>query len=157
MTAIRAREEFIPSLEDSQLAQGALDQWSSLLEKGAPKSVELELQLAEKLKSIPVKVPAGILELILELLMQTASGNTVTIIPSTKEFTTQEAADFLNVSRPYVIKLLDNGAIPFHRIGAHRRIKATDLLSYKQSFDADSKAAFEELAKISQDLKLGYE
>ncbi len=159
MGYIQTREEYDPTPEDRLLAQGAWESLSKLIGQ-APlthEPLELDFRLAEIAKARTVKIPAGILELILTLLDQAARGNSVTIIPATKEFTTQEAADFLNVSRPYVIKLLEQGVIPFHKIGAHRRINAHDLMMYKQNSDDERKKAFGELAKLSQDMKLGYE
>ncbi len=77
-------------------------------------------------------VPHGVLELIFLVLNEAARGNSVTLIPSHKDLTTQEAADLLNVSRPFVVKLLDQGKIRFHKIGSHRRIRFSDLMAYKR-------------------------
>ncbi len=85
-----------------------------------------------------------------------AQGNAVTIIPTHAELTTQEAADFLNVSRPYLVKLLDKRKVPFHKVGTHRRIKFADLVAYKKIFESERDSILEELAEQSQGLKLGY-
>ncbi len=147
-------QDFIPSKEESMLASKALTSLSKLIEgrRVAPKVVPLAS--LSKLKEIGM--PIGVFELILELLNQVAQGRSVTIIPSNKEFTTQEAADLLNVSRPFVIKLLEEGKIPFHKVGAHRRIKAQDLMTYRRKSEEESTEAFQELAEISQKLGLGY-
>jgi len=94
--------------------------------------------------------------LIAHLLTEMAQGNAVTLIPVHAELTTQEAADFLNVSRPYLIRLLEEGKMQFRMVGTHRRVKFSDLTAYKKDFEAAQKAAFEELAAQSQEMKLGY-
>lgn len=101
-----------------------------------------------------IVLPAGALKLFISLLAEAARGNSVTLIPSHKELTTQEAADFLSVSRPFVVKLLENGEMPFHRRGKHRRIKMSDLMAYKRRSDVNQEKAFQELSDLSQQLGL---
>lgn len=144
-------QDFIPSKEDALLAGKALESLSKLME-----GQRRIIPLASLSKFKELGVPIGIFELILELLNQAAQGHSVTIIPSNKEFTTQEAADLLNVSRPFVIKLLEEGKIPFHKVGAHRRIKAQDLMTHRRASEEESLKAFQELAKLSQKMGLGY-
>ena len=84
-----------------------------------------------------IEVPISALRLLVEILGQMAQGNGVTLMPVHALLTTQEAADFLNVSRPHVVKLVDTEQLPAQRIGTHRRIRFEDLLKYRQeSFDA---------------------
>lgn len=75
-------------------------------------------------------------------------------MPTNKELTTQEAADLLNVSRPYLIKLLEAGELAFTKVGTHRRIRFSDLMSYKEERDNSRKQGLAELAKLSQELDL---
>lgn len=85
-----------------------------------------------------------------------ARGQSVTLVPHDKDLTSQEAADMLHVSRPHLIKLLDGGEIPLHRVGTHRRIKLEDVLAYQDRRDAVRKAALDELVRMSEELPGGY-
>jgi excisionase family DNA binding protein len=80
----------------------------------------------------------------------------VTLIPIHAELTTQEAADYLNVSRPYLIKLLNAQRIRYHMAGTHRRIRFTDLESYRKNAEKEREAAMQELAKQAPELGMGY-
>lgn len=103
------------------------------------------------------EVPEFAFRFLLQLLQETAKGNAVTLIPVHSELTTQQAADLLNVSRPYVVKLLENGEIPFHKRGRHRRIRFDDLMEYKNKDELDRAKAFDEMIELSEELGIGYE
>lgn len=103
-----------------------------------------------------VELPAEVVHFMLELLEELSKGQGVTLTPLHAELTTQKAADILNVSRPFLVQRLEKGEIPFRKVGAHRRIRMSDLLEYKAKCEADSKAAMDELAAESQKLDLGY-
>ena len=90
-----------------------------------------------------------VLERVVEVL---ASGDAVTVVPVGKELTTQQAANLLNVSRQYLIRLLDQGALPFRRTGKHRRLRIEDVLTYRERRDRERKSALDELAQQSEEL-----
>lgn len=104
-----------------------------------------------------VELPTFALRLLGEILSELALGNAVKVVPIHAELTTQEGADILNVSRPHLVKLLDNGALPHTKTGRHRRIKFADLMTYKEQRDLASRNAMDELAAQAQELGMGYE
>ena len=104
-----------------------------------------------------VELPTSALRLLVDVLAELAAGNAVQVVPIHAELTTQEAADMLNVSRPHLVKLLEEGALPFHKAGKHRRVRFADLMTYKQARDLASEQAMAELARQAQELHMGYE
>jgi excisionase family DNA binding protein len=109
---------------------------------------------AEKAETITV--PASALRLFQHLLMEMAEGNTVTLIPHYSELTTQQAAELLNVSRPYLAKLLDGGRIPSRSVGRYRRVRLHDLMAYKRKDDASRAKILDQLTAEAQELGMGY-
>jgi excisionase family DNA binding protein len=79
----------------------------------------------------------------------------VTLLPHHADLTTQEAAGLLNVSRPFLIGLLESGELPYHNVGTHRRVRFADLMTYKKRRDAESEATLRELSVLSHDMNLG--
>lgn len=111
----------------------------------------------EKDEAHRVELPVSALRLLVEILAELAEGNAVKVVPIHAELTTQEAADLLNVSRPYLVKLLEDGALPFHKTGKHRRVRFADVMRYKAEREQESADAMAELAQQAQELQLGYE
>lgn len=101
-----------------------------------------------------VKVPLSALRAVTEVVEHYAKGNAVAISPVHMELTTQEAADMLGVSRPYFVKLLEDGKLPFRKLNSHRRIRLEDVMSYKDRTDILRRQALSELTQLSQELGL---
>ena len=95
-----------------------------------------------------VVLTPGLSHLLMELLRYVGRGDAVTLVPVSQMLTTQQAADILNVSRPYFVGLLDRGEIPHSLVGRHRRIKAEHLFDYKQKRDIKRDTALTELAQL---------
>jgi excisionase family DNA binding protein len=104
-----------------------------------------------------LELPTSALRLLVDILAEWADGNAVKVVPVHAELTTQEAADLLNVSRPHLVKLLEDGELPFHRAGKHRRVRFADLIRFKETRDNASEQAMAELARQAQELNMGYE
>lgn len=147
-----ATQDAMPdNLELTRLARASATELSQLLRE-RPDSDRAHI----KLDGADLVLPRQALVLLRDLLTEMAQGNAVTILPTHAEVTTQEAANMLNVSRPHLVKLLEEGEIPFTRVGTHRRIRLQDLLAYKRQQEEASEAALQELADQAQDLDMGY-
>ena len=92
---------------------------------------------------------SGVLEQVVQVLLR---GDAIAIVPVDQELTTQEAADFLNLSRQYLVQLLERDEIPFSKAGTHRRIKFGDLLAYKQRRDARRRQVLNQLTELGQEM-----
>jgi excisionase family DNA binding protein len=104
-----------------------------------------------------VTLPAPAFHLLVDILSQMAKGNAVTLIPVHAELTTQEAADILNVSRPYIVKLIESREIQCRLVGKHRRIRFSDLMEYKDRVDRLRHESLNDLVAQAQELNMGYE
>src|SRR5262249_37316721 len=99
-------------------------------------------------------IPRATAVMFAQILHLLAQGRVVQIFPREVELSTQHAADMLNVSRPYLIGLLEGGKIPFRKVGRHRRVRFEDLMDYKRRDDLSRRAAADGLAELSEDLDL---
>lgn len=104
-----------------------------------------------------MELPVSILRLVEEVLDGLAKGDAVRVMSVHAELTTQEAADLLNVSRPHLVKLLEDGELPFLRTGKHRRVRLADLLQFKGARERARARAMDELSRQAQELGMGYE
>jgi excisionase family DNA binding protein len=152
MTA-KTREPIVPTAQEAAIAREA----SRALATHVGHLKDLRFQILENKKTTQsLSLPAEAVRLLLDILTEMAAGNAITIIPVHAELTTQQAADAINVSRPFLVDLLEQGKIPFRRVGTHRRVLFEDLMRYKKQTDADRRAALDQLAKEAQGLNMGY-
>ena len=98
-----------------------------------------------------ISVPESVFYVFERVAEVLARGDAVTIVPVGKELTTQQAADLLNVSRQYLVRLLDEARIPFTKTGKHRRLRVEHVLVFKQKRDADRRAALRDLTQLTED------
>lgn len=145
--AIKLDEVHEPSIEDIDAARTAARQLSRH-NKGKPVSFTLEGEDADKAE--PISLPANIFRVFVNMLVEMGNGNAVAIVPVTAELTTQQAADLLNVSRPHLIKLLEGGKLPFRMVGTHRKLRAQDVLCFRDKIDFDRRAALARMVELDE-------
>ena len=148
MSTLTAHEPVSPSVEDVRLAKASSRRLAPYLNRN------LKVRIAETKEQ--VELPAVAVRLLVDLLSAMAEGNSVTLIPIHAELTTQQAADLLNVSRPFLIRQLEDGVIPYRKVGTHRRVMFSDLMDYKHKIDSERHEALDELAAQAQELEMGY-
>jgi len=102
----------------------------------------------------PIIIPTKAFQLFVRILTEMADGHAVRLMPHESELTTQQAADLLNVSRPYIVRLLDQGRIPSHKVGTHRRVLLKDAMAYKHAHHQARSAALDRLSALDQELGL---
>ncbi|MGM0587545.1 MAG: helix-turn-helix domain-containing protein [Bacteroidota bacterium] len=141
-----------PSQSEQRIAQEGKDSIDDILERlnTTMESVDLEVEGEPR----HIKIPVSAFRFLKSILDHMAKGEGISLIPSEAELTTQQAAELLNVSRPYVVKLLEEGKIEFHKVGSHRRIKLKDLERYREKMEKDREEALDELAKLGQELDI---
>lgn len=147
----------LDSKEDVELAKAAQRCIVSALDHSRAVHIAVVEDGVERVDGSPLlKLPPKVLRLFADLLGSLAQGKAVAIMPKDLDVTTQEAAMFLNVSRPYLIRLLDEGKIPHHKVGTHRRIRFEDVVKYKDERRKRSEDALQELVDQAQGLRMGY-
>ena len=148
-----AVDEVLPGEDDAAMARGALVQVKEYLQRhpGGPHD---PVRLTVKEDNEQLTLPRSAVELMARILAHMAAGQGVSVVPMHAELTTQQAANLLNVSRPFLIGLLDAGEIEYRLVGTHRRIKAASLVDYQRQDDARRRASADELTALSQELGL---
>ncbi|USQ72297.1 helix-turn-helix domain-containing protein [Roseomonas mucosa] len=152
-------ESDLPSEADRQAAKVASRALSRLSGRGCVRVdavPDSEFSSAAQEGRQTFILPATAVRLLTDMLAHLAEGRSVTVMPEDAELTTQEAADMLNVSRPHLVKLLQEERIPFHKTGTHRRVALRDLLAYRKARALEANTALDDLAKQAQDLEMGY-
>jgi|GEM_PF-1168190 len=105
-------------------------------------------------QEIEATVPAAAMRVLAETLAQMGAGHPVTLVPLQAELSTQQAAELLGVSRPYFVKLLGQGRIPFRKVGEQRRVRSQDLLRYLEGYERGATAAASQMTTDAQALGL---
>jgi excisionase family DNA binding protein len=141
-----------PTPRDSLIARESEQRLSPYAHQNDPLKVHLETEQNQP----PIQLPAGAVALLREILEAMAHGQGVTIIPQATELSTIEAANMLNVSHPFLIKLLDKGSIPYRKVGKHRRIRLEYLMAYKEQTNHEHEAILDQLVSQAQELDMGY-
>ena len=143
-----------PSEADTRLAEESSRRLAKLLGK---QHHEFHLQVKiEGEQEETVSIPAPAFRLLNGILAEMAKGNAVTLLPIHAELTTQQAADILNVSRPFLVQLLEDGKLPCRKVGTHRRVRLQDLMQYKHKMKLERSKALDELVAQAQELNMGY-
>ncbi len=99
-----------------------------------------------------IEIPDSVMRVVRSVVHLMARGEAVSVVPVHRELTTQQAADLLNVSRQYLVRLLERGEIPFTKTGTHRRIKFGDLIEYKRHRDEHRRSKLDELTRLNEEL-----
>lgn len=136
----------VPEPADTELAVSALRRLDTALGAEGPVRLRLVGQAGE------VEVPRSALAALAQVLESFAHGEGVSVVPTQAELTTQQAADALHVSRPFLIGLLNAGQIEYRKVGTHRRVKAASLIRYLREDDASRQAAADALAAETREL-----
>jgi excisionase family DNA binding protein len=134
----------LPTQRDTTLASTGLE----LLSRHGQQDITF------KLEGKTLTLPASVVSLLQKILSEMAQGNAVGIVALEAELSTQQAADVLKVSRPFVVKLLDEGILPHRLVGTHRRVMLKDVLEYKEQSKRQSREALRELTQLSQEMGL---
>jgi excisionase family DNA binding protein len=116
----------------------------------APKRRAPKCQLVGP-KGESIQLPESVFYVLERVAEVLARGDSITVVPVGREVTTQQAADLLNVSRQYLVRLLDDGRIPYRKTGKHRRLRIEDVLTYKAQREKDQRAGLRELSRLTQE------
>lgn len=152
MNALAHRQP-APTPQDIEVARRSCQTLSPF--SGTGRSLRLHFK-ARKIEQT-IDLPAGAIDLLVHILEDMAAGKGVALVPLDAELTTVQAAEVLNVSRPYLLKLLDQKAIPHRKVGTHRRIRMEDVMNYKNAIDREREKVLEQLTQEAQALDMGYD
>jgi excisionase family DNA binding protein len=162
--SVGVQKSTFPRTSDSSSTEEVMPEYSRLLD-------EVDLQFDDLLEeqgdkpclamnigaeNLGLRLPRHFTSVMIEVLLEIAQGRSVSIGTEEEELTTGEAAELLNVSRPHLVKLLEEGEIPFHKVGTHRRVYREDVLEYKSRQREEAEEAMQNLTDQAQELGLGY-
>lgn len=148
-----ATETITPNPHETEIARASQIALAAFSRDNEQEEIQIHLHTQDN-QDIQVVLPRAAMLLLLNGLQEMAKGNAVSLVPIQAELTTQQGADLLCVSRPYFIKLLDEGKIPFRKVGTYRRVKAADVLAYIKEYQQAATEAMREMVAESQALGL---
>jgi excisionase family DNA binding protein len=141
-----------PTLQEAAIARASSLYLAQYAQHQGPLTVRIDAAAADQ----PIQLPAAAVALLLDILQAMGAGQGVTVVAENAELTTMQAADILNVSRPFFIKLLDENAMPYRKVGKHRRVQLDDLLAYKLENNRQRQLILNQLTVEAQLLSIGY-
>lgn len=147
-----AHRQLPPTTREAAAARASRDRLTAHLRDESPLVVKVEGVEPNE----TIELPSAAVSLLIDILDAMAAGRSVTLVPDEQELSTFEAAELLHVSRPFLIKLLEEGAIPHRKVGKHRRIRAEDVMAYKARDDREREAALDRLVAEAQQEDMGY-
>ena len=136
-----------PSKEEQRIALESYDVLTASIGQLSSENPEIEIEETEE----KIRIPITALKLLIKILKEISQGNPISIVPIATEMTTQAAAELLGCSRPHVVKLLENGKIPFTKVGKHRRIKYEDVALYKKDMKSRQRNKIQELMEFDEE------
>lgn len=142
--------DFTAEQSDVTASREALRKLAHVLDNSQRQSIDVTLEPSGESITLPRHVALALRE----VLKNASTGQPISIVPDHEELTTQQAADLLNASRPYVVKLIDEGMLPGHKVGAHRRVYASDVEEYKRAREITTRKAANELTALSEEMGL---
>lgn len=126
-----------------------IKQLKKLISKAENKELQISTSNGES-----IALPNSVTDIFRTVINVIAQGKGISLIPVAEEVTTTQGAEILNISRPYLMRLIENGEIPYHQVGTHKRINLQDLLEYKKIRDTKRKKGLQKLTELSQELGL---
>lgn len=139
-----------PSKAEQEVALSSYSALASVVAQLQGDNPEIEIEETQE----RIKIPRSALKLLAEVLKAMGQGKPFSLVPVATEVTTQKAAEILGCSRPHLVKLLENGTIPFTKVGKHRRLRFEDVLKYKQQMQQDRKQHLIDMMQNDEELGL---
>lgn len=139
-----------PSKLDQKVASESYNALASVI--GQIRSEQAEIEIEET--NDKIKIPLSALKLLGDILKAMAQGKLISIVPVATEMTTQAAAEIIGCSRPHLVKLLEEGKIPFTKVGKHRRIKFDDIIKYRKQMKDQQKQNIIDIMNLDEETGL---
>lgn len=153
MIAQTPNEAITPTQRDTQVARVSSEALAPLLQLNGDNDISIQI-CSEGRKATEITLPQSAVRILVSALREMAKGHSVTLLPVDTELTTQKAAELMRVSRPSLIKMLDEKKLPYRKVGAHRRVRCEDVLQYLEMERARRKKVMEELVAETESLGL---